>query len=196
MTNIVDREGIFKAKPLDWSVKKFDGSSSVAINIRFEIVSMLNDQGGWDDWTQFVETFVYGDFFVLKRDGSVNDVTVKQLSESLGWNGSLHQVATNRPPDCIVQVSVKHETYNGKSYFKAGWINPENFTPSGQGEDADSAKALDAQFGSLLRAAANSGARPTGKPASPAKKPKRQPDPEATADLSSEGFSSRDDTPF
>lgn len=199
MSNIIDREGVFKAKPLDWAVKRMPNSNAVAVNIRFAIVACLNEQNGWDDWTQYADVLAFGDFFVLKKDGGVNETTVKQLSESLGWNGSLEQIASHMPPECLVQISVKAETWNGNTRFKATWINPENFVPTGQGEDAASAKALDAQYGSLLRAAASSSAKPTGKPAKPApKKEKRKPDPEAAANLTPDDFapSSRDDTPF
>lgn len=169
----LDRAGIFKARPVAWTVKVFDqsGGQAVAISITFAIVAQL-DGGEWIDSAE-QEHRVFGDYFVVKRDGSPNVGTVQQLSASLGWQGSLKlvQATPNQPPACVVQITVKEEAYNGKTFFKAGWMNPEDYVPTQGGADDATVEQLESRFGSGLRAAA------TGKPAAekPARKAKAPP---------------------
>lgn len=174
MSNYLDRAGIFMAMPASWKVKTFPNSSSVAISIEFRILAQL-DGSEWTDWTSYDEVRCWGDFFVVKKDGKPNVATVQQLAASIGWQGSLRQVVGGAPPEVKVQITVKDETYNGKTFFKASWINPEDYVPTGGGADADEVGQLDARFGSLLRAAASG----SGKP--PASKPKTAPAPSAEA---------------
>lgn len=180
MTNYLDREGIFKARPVSWVVKTFPNSRSVAIAIDFVVTAQL-DGSEWQDWSAYDEVRVRGDYFVVKKTGEPNLVTIQQLAESMGWGGSLGQVHGESPPLVIVQIQVKEEVYNGKSFFKACWMNPGDYVPTGGGADEDAVKQLDAQFGSLLRAAAGSKVPKAGvkAPPPPAAKPKPAPAPEA-----------------
>jgi hypothetical protein len=179
----IDREGIFKARLTTWAVKTFPNSQSVAVAIEFLIVSCLDGQE-WSDWTSY-GCVARGDFFVVKKDGTPNVKTVQDLAASIGWDGSLKQIASRpmNPPEAVVQVTVKEETYNGKSYFKVQWINPEDYTPNAGGVDASTASSLDARFGSLLRAAAGTKPTPKGqapkKPAAQAPAPSPAPAPAA-----------------
>lgn len=174
MSKQLDREGIFKARPVSWRVKTFEGKSTVAIAIEFVVLAQLTeavDEAGqkrhdWQDWSDYLEHRVWGDYWVITKNGAPNEVTVQQLAESLGWGGSLKAVTAGPPPDRVVQITVKADTYNGKTNFKAGWMNPGDYTPTPGGAPKEEVDALEAQFGSLLRAAA-SGARQPPKPAQP-----------------------------
>ena len=77
----IDREGIFKARPLQWRVKVFDGSLSVAIAIEFAIVAQLADNE-WQDWSGYDEHRVWGDWWVVKKDGKPNVSAVEQLRDA------------------------------------------------------------------------------------------------------------------
>lgn len=158
----LDRSGIFKARPATWKVKTFPNSQAVAISFEFVIVAQL-DGSTWTDWTGYEPVRCFGDFFVVKKTGQPNVVTVQQLATSLGWNGDLRAVF-GEPPDCVVQISVKEEVYEGKSYFKASWVNPEDYVPQGGGADEATVEQLQTRFGSLLRAAA-APAKPAPAPA-------------------------------
>lgn len=147
----MDREGIFKARPVAWKVKTFKDSQSVAIAIDFAVVGWL-DQGQWVDWTEY-QVGVSGDWFVIKKDGTVNTDSVGQLSAAMGWVPSFKAVGEGPPPERVVQVTVKKDTYKDRVTFKATWMNPENFVPSSSGADAETVAGLEARFGSLLRAA-------------------------------------------
>lgn len=167
-SRMLDRSGIFKARPVSWKVKTFANSNSVAIAVEMSIVAQLEGQD-WIDWRDFDEHRVWGDWFVVKKDGSPNIDAVQQLAVSLAWGGSLREIASNPPPDCLVQVTVKEETYNGKTYFKGTWLNHGDFQPTPGGADENEVNALDAKFGSLLRAAAAK--KPAGTKPKPAAKP-------------------------
>lgn len=151
--NYLDREGIFKALPVSWCVKTSEKTASVAISIQFAILAQLNGNE-WDDWGGYAEHQCLGDFYIVKRDGSVNQGPVEQLAASLGWTGDLRVVAAEPPPQTIVQITVKADTYEGKTRYRAEWINPGDYIPQAAGASAESVGQLQTQFGSLLRAAA------------------------------------------
>jgi hypothetical protein len=164
----LDREGIFMARAIGWQVRTFDSSQAVAVNIEFQILGQLNDAGGWDDWREYEEHTVYGMFFVLKKDGTVNTTTIEQLARSLGWNGDLYTIGDDSPPRVPVQITVKAEEYKSSLIYKASWINPKDFKPQPIGASNQQVADLNARFGSLLRAAAAAALSPkTEKPVSP-----------------------------
>lgn len=175
----LDREGIFKARPVAWFIRQSENTQSVAVVIEYLVTAQLVD-GDWLDWTQYEPHKVWGNHFVVKRDGSANVSTVKQLAEAIGWRGSLKQITDETPPDCIVQVAVKPNVYEGKTTYRVEWVNPEDYVPTGGGASTDAVDKLELRFGALLRAAAGPAkAKPAPKPATPPKPP--QTPPEAAA---------------
>lgn len=154
MSQKLDRAGIFMAKPLSWAVKTYD-SQSVAIEFEFKILGEWNGEG-WNDWRDYDEYTVWGHYFVVKKDGSVNGATVEQLARSLGWDGDLNAVVNQEVPGRAVQITVKQDIYKDTVRYKAGWMNHKDFVPSSQGADAETVGSLQGRFGSLLRAAAAS----------------------------------------
>ena len=159
----LDRGGIFMARAISWQVRTFD-SMAAAINIEFQILGQLNDVGGWDDWLKFEDHTVYGLFFFAKKDGSINETTVAQLAKSLGWRGDLFEVQDGPPPRTPVQITVGSEEYKGQQYYKVMWINPKDYTPQPQSATPEKVSTLNAQFGSLLRAAAAAAVAKQGEP--------------------------------
>lgn len=149
----LDREGIFKATPFVWKIQTSDRSQSVGLNIGFLILSQL-DGDEWVSWAEADPHRVYGTFYVVGRDGKILSDKVKKLAEALGWRGDLESVERGGPPDRVVQITVKENLYEGKTTYRADWIEPENFVPKGRGADSAEVGALSQRFGSLLRAAA------------------------------------------
>ncbi len=176
MSSQIDRAGIFKAKPLSWKVRVSQETKSVSVAIEWGIEAQL-DGADWQDWRQY-DVVCWGNHVVVKKDGTPNMKMVEQLAKSINWNGNLRQVNAGPPPDVIAQITVKEDHYNGKTTFKADWVNPEDYVPTGGGADDDEVAALDAQFGSLLRAAAGS-AKPAAKATPPKPKPAAPPQPDA-----------------
>lgn len=148
----IDREGTFKAKAYSWSVYEAK-SGAVGINVEFEPSAEWSGQE-WVSWADYAPHTVRGAFFVVGKDGSVNETAVKQM-KNLGWDGSFLQVV-GTPPDIEVQIVVQNQIYNGADQFKVAWVNPVESVPGAAPNAAnmDDIKRLDSRFGSLLRAAA------------------------------------------
>lgn len=190
----IDREGIFKAQPVAWGLSdKKDGSEARAIVIDWRILAQLGPDGEWVDWSTYEEYIATGYHYVIKKDGTLNtgkgtmDGTVEQLAKSIGWDGSL--VLPVDPPDVVAQISVKAESYDGKTSFKVAWVNPGDYTPKPRTATPEDAKAANNRYGSLLRAATASA---KAKAPAPAKAPATAPKPLVTP----EGARGDDGLPF
>jgi hypothetical protein len=193
----MDRPGIFKAKVLEAfiqdSADKSEPSKSVAVVFKFEILAAL-EANEWKDWSGFGPYAVTGYYYVLGKDGKPNQKTIEQLVKSLGWDGNLQSFVeeNSKAIGRTVQITVEENNYNGKTTYRAGWMNHEDFAPGPKGVDADRLKSIQSESGSLLRAAAAAAAKPANAPAPP--KPKEAPKPAATK---SKGKAAKgDDTPF
>ena len=183
----LDRPGIFKARALRGHIRTSQQSQAVAVSIEFLILAQY-DASAWTDWTQYEEHGIFGDFWVIKSDGSVNVQTAENLARSIGWDGDLDDVVGDLPA-ITVQITVKEEEYNGRKQLKVGWINPEDFTPAVVAASAEEVTALGRRFGSLLRAAAS------GAKAAQALPPKATPPPAATQTIEPPPVSD-EDLPF
>jgi hypothetical protein len=179
MSQQIDRDGIFKMIPTEWRVKTFEGKNSIAVAITFVVTWQYQD-GEWIDWREF-DVMAYGDYWVIKANGTPNENTVTQLVECLGWSGQLMDIVHKKPPETEVQVTVKEETYKGKTSYRCEWMNPADYTPTPKGADESAVKHLDARFGSLLRAAA-SGAKKAAPPKAKAPPPAPAAPPAAEVD--------------
>jgi len=165
----LDRSGIFKARPFDWSVQPSNTSKAVAISIGLLITAQYKN-GEWTSWEEYEPHQTRGWWYVVGKNGQVNTVAVEQLAKSLGWNGDLKAV-NGDVPDVVVQVNVKASEYDGKTQYKAGWMNPEDFVPEPFGASDEDVSKLQVQFGSLLRAAASSVVKAKAKPLTKAPPP-------------------------
>lgn len=150
----MDSAGICLAKPLSWRVITAKDSLAVAININFLIRAKLTELDEWEDWERFEDQYhTYGSFFIIGRDGALNETNITQLSLSLGWDGDL--LSVNHPvPDVTVQISVKEEEFDGKVRYRAAWINPGDYSPGIQGASQEEISVLVTQYGPSLRAVA------------------------------------------
>lgn len=176
MAERLQQEGDFKALPRFWTLKNTK-SGAVAVNIEFLILEE-HEGGEWASWSEFPDHHVYGDWWVVKRDGRPNQSAVDQLVSCLGWNGDLNAIFGDAPEQ-IVQINVKAEVYNGSTYYKATWMDEEGAAIGGGnfGADETERKALAGKFNSLLKAAASAKAKPKGKGP---KGPKVKPGPKQT----------------
>lgn len=153
----LDRAGRFKARVSAWGVKPSQQSQSIAIHLDFIVTAAWNGSE-WESWEEYEPQTVSGDFYVVKKDGQINTTTVDQLAASIGWAGNL-ELSGVEPPDVEVQITAKEESFQARSgetmtVVKASWIDPGDFVPAANVADAGTEKALNQQFGSLLRAAA------------------------------------------
>ena len=193
--NKLEQDGIFRVKPLSWDIQEAQ-SGAVGVNMSFLVIEEL-DGDKWLSWDEAGEYMFYGTWWVVKKDGTVNQSAVEQLKKSLGWNGDLDSIV-DPAPDTIVQVAVKEETYEGVTRWKGSWMNPADYTGGGPGAmDPDKKKEIKARFGSLLRAAAASvegGKKAPEKPAGAKKggpKPKGPPAPAKASQSNEEHAAAR-----
>lgn len=189
----LDRAGIFKARPLRWYIRKSNDTQAVALSMELLILGQWGGQE-WADWSEYEEHSIYGDFWVVKSDGTVNVQTVENLAKAIGWFGDLNQV-TGDPPAVIVQITVKEEQYKGRSRLKVAWINHGDYTPTANEVSPEEVRDLQNRFGSLLRAAASGAINSVGptKAPAPAKTPKEKAPTGAKSDPANE---QDDDCPF
>lgn len=143
----LERQGTFKAKAIEWAVKEAS-TGTIGIGILFECHEVK--QG--DEWRPMMPpSFVRGDFYVIKKDGEVMQKTAHELCCSFAWGGSLDEIRVNPPPDVAVQIDVEVQTYQGKQYYKARHVRPENMDAIGDEVSEARAKELDKRHGSALR---------------------------------------------
>lgn len=187
----IDRPGDFRASVQEYGLFNAE-SGSVAVNMKFNILEWYNTETGeWDDWREY-DFGVSGSFWIIKKPkegqtrGDLNDRQIDALVKHCGWNAQLRGISegTWEPTDC--RVSVQKDDYQSKKLgcdvFKASFINAFDSTPGGSmgNVSAEEVGALDAQWGSKLRALASNAKatqKPAGKPAPPTKKapPKQAP---------------------
>lgn len=117
MSNI-DRTGIFRAELTECGVREpKPGAKSIMLGTRFKIIEALED-GEWVDWTEYdVEAF--GDFNIIKKDGTINEGSCTQLRDVLGLNHDFEMNGDGHK----CQITVKADTYEGKTKFRASWLD-------------------------------------------------------------------------
>ena len=166
----LDRDGIFKVYVMSWALKAIEGKLSVAVSIQFKILAQLSTGPGdrlWQSWDEYEEHNVWGDFWIIGKEGKLLVEGLEKLSAALNWNGDLKAVTLNTPPqERVCQVTVKGEDYKGKIQYKANWIQHKDFSPGKGGKRAArDANVMDLhmQYGSQIRAALGSTAHQRGK---------------------------------
>lgn len=172
---LLDRPGRFQADITNWGIQPNDKTPTVAVVLDFAILAQWNDTTkSWDDWTQFGQV-IRGFFYIIKKNGELNDRQVESLIKSLGWNGNMEDFAAGsewKPKPC--QIVVDYETYQNKSKLKVQWINPFDGPDMKKASDGE-VKKLAAQHGSKLRALAGNITR--NAPAPPPAAPRQGPPP-------------------
>jgi hypothetical protein len=180
----LDREGVFKARLVGMGLKPSTETQSVAVWLEFQITAQ-QDGAEWTDWTAYEDHSIVGYFYIVKKDGTVNEPVVANLVEVIDWNGDPDTIVGD-PPDIPVQITVGQETYNGKTTLKVQWLNPVDYQGGVKNATPEEVQQIKKQFGSLLRAAA--GAARKGKaPGKPLPKAEEKP---------SAAVAAADDAPF
>lgn len=104
---------------------------------------------------------------LVKKDGEIVVSAIENMKAAFGWDGMEFVSLSNEFPDKEFSLSqCVHEEYEGKTYFKVGFVNPigggmKRLTPADP-------KVLAAKFGAKLRALSGGKAvtpKPVVKPA-------------------------------
>jgi hypothetical protein len=150
-----DRAGHFRAEIVEYGLKAVDkaDSKSVAVSFRVLLTAMF-ENGEWVDWSQY-EMDAYGDSWIVKKDGTLNERAVNDLMKHCGWDGQFSSVTNLTWKPTPFQVEIKPHVYNGETTYRVEWINAFDSQPGGgtMGNVDDNKLAeLEARFGASLRA--------------------------------------------
>lgn len=175
-----NREGRFKATILEHGVAETGPNKLATFVCRFQLTQELIN-GEWEPVEEDLD--ITGYFYLEKRDGTLNSVTIDHLKSAFGWDG--------RDPfwlqdadfgQLVVQVKLAFETYDNKTRLKVQYVDAEGATPSGIPQADDAARrTIATRLGAKFRANAGGTPAPAPKPSRPA--PPR-PKPDATPSAS------------
>ena len=181
---IPNREGLFNAYPAEIGVDETGPNKLATCIIKFRLYEELQGSGEWDgcDADNFEIT---GYFYLEKKDGSLNSITIDSLKAALGWDGRdpfwLQETDLSQH---AVQLKLAFEEYNGKTRLKVQYLNPFGSTGTGGVKKADDTTktSIRNRLGSKLRAVAGPAPAAAPKAAStppklPPAKPKQTPPP-------------------
>ena len=183
------REGLFNAYPAEIGIDETGPNNLATCIIRFDLYEELQPDGQWADCAG-EKWEITGYFYLEKKDGSLNTLTLDALKAALGWDGRdpfwLQETDLSEHP---VQVKLGFEEYGGKTRIKVQYLNPFGSTGGGGVSKADDAtrRTISNRLGSKLRAMSGPAqapakpAKPAGPPKLPPAKPKAQPTPAAPA---------------
>lgn len=192
----LEQAGTFRGEIIRFGVQSAEsGAKSVAIVVQ---IHEIWEDGQWHDWREYGME-VGGNLWLVKKDGSLNEQTARNLVEAAGWDGNFVKISNGTWEPKPVSIVVEADEYKGNVRYRIAWVNPYESVPGGAGNmTPDEAKQLDNLFGAQLRALVSSQRRaaeppPAGKPAKPAKSPAtaKRPAPAAV-----ESEAPQDEIPF
>ncbi|MFB3893606.1 MAG: hypothetical protein ACE15C_16455 [Phycisphaerae bacterium] len=170
---IPNREGLFNAYPAEIGVDETGPNKLATCIIKFKLYEELQSSGEWADCA--ADNFeITGYFYLEKKDGSLNSITIDALKAALGWDGrEPFWLQETDLSGHAVQLKLAMEEYNGKRRMKVQYLNPFGSTGTGGVTKAEGAAktAIRNRLGSKLRALAG----PAQKPAEPAAPPNLPP---------------------
>lgn len=148
------QEGNFQVTVIQTGVKETP-SGATGVEILFKVDRNWDRASSqWSDqWPNGHE--VRGTFWFVKKDGTHNTETIARVAEALGWNsGNIEDFQSERFDGVQCCVTVKSELYEGKTYYKASWIDPLDKTPGGGVAHTEDArlKALQKAHGAVFKA--------------------------------------------
>lgn len=148
---MLPEKGIYLAGIVQSGLKAPEGKCP-SFDIYFECKKKL--EGG--EWVDANGERITESFNVIKRDDSINEINVRMLKESLGWDGASFVTLNETDWSAVdVQIRVDDETgSDGKSYRCVKYLNHKDYTgPNVVGKaDAQSVTSLDQKYGAMLRA--------------------------------------------
>ena len=176
-----NREGLYHAYPTQIGIDETGPNKLATCIVNFRLYEELQQSGEWADCSGDGYE-ITGYFYLEKKDGSLNTVSLEALKNALGWDGRdpfyLQETDLSRH---AVQVKLAYEEYGGKTRLKVQYLNPHGSTGGGGVPKADDTtrRAIVNRLNSKLRAMA--GPAPAAKPGVPKT---ATPTPAASPDVS------------
>lgn len=157
------KAGRYLARVMDWTAGTSKGGTP-QVALRFDLLSIWTGE----EWEEVQDQQITAFLYPIKTNGSVNEIAVNALKDCFSWDGRFAFFSEREPTEKYkAQLTIEHEEYNGESHLKVKWLNPFNSDPRGSGlakADASFIKSLDAQYGSVFRAAGITGSKPAAGP--------------------------------
>ena len=153
---IPNREGLFNAYPAEVGVDETGPNKLATCIIKFHLYEELQASGEWADCA--ADNFeITGYFYLEKKDGSLNTITIDALKAALDWDGrDPFWLQEQNLSSHAVQLKLAMEEYNGKRRMKVQYLNPLGSTGTGGVTKAEgpAKTAIRNRLGSKLRALA------------------------------------------
>lgn len=166
----IEEEGVYRAFPVTWTIEKSTKEDSQSTAIAFQFAVTQKWHGKEAGWSQEYPPGYYTEnrTWIIKKDGLLNDAAIAALAKCGLWDGDFDRLG-GPPASVYVLVDVQAETYEGKTRYRAAWVNPNADEPVARGgfqpADTKLLASLRARFQGQTRAIAGGGA--TGAPAAP-----------------------------
>lgn len=147
---MINKPGTYIATPASWAVKADEGKCP-----RFAIVFSVNQLRIGTEWEPIVnDEKITGFFTLFNKDQSPNEINLRSLRDSLGWDGtSISSLQNGDWSGTQVQIVVEEEMYEGKPRLAVKYLNPKDYAGSGGLDKADPQRvqSLDQKYGAALR---------------------------------------------
>jgi hypothetical protein len=159
-----NREGRFKAVILEHGVAETGKNNLATFVCRFQ----LEDELVQNEWVHVDELLdITGYFYLEKKDGSLNTITIDALKSAFGWDGRDPMWLQDADfEQLVVQVKLAFEEHNGRTRIKVKYVDAENASPKDVPQADDSMRrSIANRLGSKLRANAGGTPAPAPKPA-------------------------------
>jgi len=183
MSQQLDRAGTFRAEITDYCLLAPFKSGAIPVSLAAKLTAMwdsdagANGEGDWVPWEEY-DVQADGMQWLVKKDGTLNESTVKNLMEHAGWDGDFESLSrqTWQPVPCQVVCNEENDPKRAEyNQFPIAFVNAYDAAVGGQRAiDPAMVSQLKARHGATLRALAGNAQRnvasPKGKPADPPKK--------------------------
>jgi len=171
------REGRFRGPIIDSGVDEIGDNKLVTVLLTLAL-DQEYIQGEWVDVRdEQLEITAY--CYIDKKNGDLNETQIGMLKKTFGWDGRSPFWFEDTPPAEMAgaQVTLKENTWEGKTSIRVGYVNPYDSQPRGGVTHADDARrrAIETKLGSKLRAKAGA-SKSTPRPSAKSKPPAAAPD--------------------
>lgn len=157
--------GRYRAIVSDVGINESGNPPKCCVAMTFTITNERTPENVWRD-NSSENLSITGYFYIEKNDGSLNEFTIKNLKDTLKWDGrDLNHLLTAKGAE--VQITCDYEEYQGQRKMKMQFLNPADWEGGGVTHDATALTRAQNRLGSKLRANAGGTSVPAVTPPPP-----------------------------